>query len=129
MFARYLVSPARAELLEQRARFMRGSPTRGEEWLWRRLSGSQTGFAFRRQLVIGSCIVDFAATKVRLVVEVDGPYHERRPRLDAHRDRFLASLGWHVLRVAEDDVIADLGGVVDRIRSVAASRPQVGKVR
>jgi very-short-patch-repair endonuclease len=39
---------------------MRCSPTRSEEWLWRRLSGSKTGFAFRRQLVIGQHIVDFA---------------------------------------------------------------------
>lgn len=54
---------------------MRFSPTRPEEWLWRRLSGSKIGFAFRRQLVIGEHIVDFACTKVRLVVEVDGAYH------------------------------------------------------
>jgi hypothetical protein len=32
-------------------------------------TGSKTGFAFRRQLVIGEHIVDFACTKVRLVVE------------------------------------------------------------
>jgi very-short-patch-repair endonuclease len=72
MFGRALVSPARALLLEERARAMRCNPTRSEEWLWRRLSGSKTGFGFRRQLVIGEHIVDFACTKVRLVVEVDG---------------------------------------------------------
>ena len=76
MYGRALVSPARAQLLEERAYCMRCNPTRSEEWLWRRLSGSKTGFAFRRQLVIGESIVDFACTKVRLVVEVDGdrPY-------------------------------------------------------
>ena len=50
MFGRALVSPARAQLLEERARSMRFNPTRSEEWLWRRLSGSKTGFAFRRQM-------------------------------------------------------------------------------
>jgi hypothetical protein len=69
MYGRALVSPARAQLLEERAYYMRCNPTRSEEWLWRRLSGSKTGFAFRRQLVIGEHIVDFACTKVRLVVE------------------------------------------------------------
>ena len=72
MFGRALVSPTRALLLEERARIMRCNPPRSEERLWRRLSGSKTGFAFRRQLVIGEHIVDFACTKVRLVVEVDG---------------------------------------------------------
>ena len=101
---------------------MRFSPTRSEEWLWRRLSGSKTGFAFRRQLVIGPFIVDFACTKVRLVVEVDGGYHEGRSRPDARRDAALAVLGWHVLRVPEEDVFADLDAVVARITLAARSR-------
>jgi very-short-patch-repair endonuclease len=121
MFGRALVSPARAQLLEERARIMRCSPTRSEEWLWRRLSGSKTGFAFRRQLVIGEHIVDFACTKVRLVVEVDGPYHEQRARPDAARDRALNTLGWHVLRVQDHIVFADLDSVVALIAEAAGS--------
>jgi len=127
MFARSLVSTAQAALLAERARFMRASPTRGEEWLWRELSASKTGFAFRRQLVIGNCIVDFACTKRRLVVEVDGAAHIGRERLDAHRDRVLASLGWCVVRVSEEDVVNHLAAVVARICSIAAARPYVGR--
>ena len=119
MFARALVSPAQAKLLEERARAMRGTPTRSEEWLWRRLSGSKTGFAFRRQLVIASHIVDFACTKVRLVVEVDGAYHEERARHDGARDRALSELGWHVLRVANHEVFQDIDAVVARIAHAA----------
>jgi very-short-patch-repair endonuclease len=119
MFARSLVSPHQAQLLEERARIMRFAPTRSEEWLWRRLSGSKTGFAFRRQLVIGPYIVDFACTKVRLVVEVDGPYHEPRARPDARRDRELAKLGWFVLRIPDNRVFEDLDAVVESIISAA----------
>jgi leucyl-tRNA synthetase len=106
---------------------MRFSPTRGEERLWRCLSGSKTGFAFRRQLVIGDHIVDFAATKARLVVEVDGSSHEDREHFDAQRDRALAALGWYVLRVTEQDVMSDLEAVLLRILAAAASRPRVGR--
>ena len=119
MYGRALVSAARAQLLEERARFMRCNPTRSEEWLWRRLSGSKTGFAFRRQLVIGEHIVDFACTKVRLVVEVDGQYHDQRARHDGARDRALHSLGWCVLRVAEHQVFGDLDAAVARIADTA----------
>jgi very-short-patch-repair endonuclease len=98
---------------------MRFAPTRAEEWLWRRLSGSKTGFAFRRQLVIGEYIVDFACTKVRLVVEVDGSDHEQRARHDAARDRALGEMGWRVLRVPEHHVFGDLEGVVLRITDTA----------
>ena len=115
MFGRALVSPARAQLLEERAGYMRCNPTRSEEWLWRRLSGSKTGFAFRRQLVIGEYIVDFACTKVRLVLEVDGGYHQERARHDAARERALNKLGWHVLRVGEHEVFGQLDTVVARI--------------
>ena len=119
MFGRALVSPARAQLLEERARVMRFSPTRSEEWVWRRLSGSKTGFAFRRQLVIAEHIVDFACTKVRLVVEVDGEYHEPRARHDGARDRALNERGWCVLRVPDHHVFGDLDAVVALVAEAA----------
>lgn len=119
MFGRALVSVARAQLLEERARMMRFSPTRSEEWLWRRLSGSKAGFAFRRQLVIGEHIVDFACTKVRLVVEVDGASHDERERHDAARDHELREMGWHVVRVLEQQVFGDLDAVVASIAHTA----------
>ena len=99
---------------------MRCSPTRSEEVLWRALSGSKTGLAFRRQLVIGPFIVDLACTKVRLVVEVDAGDHEGRQPRDAARDRALAGLGWRVLRVSEREVFIGLAGVLRRIVAVAA---------
>ena len=119
MFARHLVSPARAAWLEEQARRMRLSPTASEHALWQLLSGSKLGFGFRRQLVIGNFIVDFACTKVRLVVEVDGEAHAGRERHDARRDRHLAELGWQVLRVDAHDVLHAPLFVVGRITRAA----------
>lgn len=123
MFRRDLVSAHQAQLLEERARLMRWAPTRSEEWLWRRLASSKTGFAFRRQLVIGPYIVDFACTNARLAVEVDGPYHEPRSRPDARRDRHLNDLGWSVLRFPDHLVFDHLDSVVETIIAHAASAP------
>ena len=119
MYGRALVFPARARLLEERARMMRCSPTRSEDRLWRRLSWSKTGFAFRRQLVISEHIVDVACTKVRLVVEVDGGYHEERAQHDGARDRALNELGWCVVRVTEPQVFGDLEKIVALITECA----------
>jgi very-short-patch-repair endonuclease len=98
---------------------LRAAPTWSERLLWARLSGSQLGVGFRRQVVIGRFIVDFAAPAVRLVVEVDGGYHAERAKADARRDRELLRLGWRVVRVAaglvERDIEAALGRVAERL--------------
>jgi very-short-patch-repair endonuclease len=102
---------------------MRREPTRSERLLWERLSGSQLGVAFRRQLVIEHrYIVDFAAPAVRLVVEVDGGYHHGRARADARRDRVLAGLGWRVVRVAAGLVEHDLEAAIALVREAVSQR-------
>jgi len=63
------------------------------------LRGGQLGVWFRRQVVVGRFVADFAAASVKLVVEVDGTAHARRAAADARRDRALARLGWRVVRL------------------------------
>lgn len=95
--------------LEQYAWGNRRGMTQSERRLWEVLRGRKLGVQFRRQVVIGGMfIVDFAATAVRLVVEVDGGYHAMRRRADARRDRELERLGWRVLRVRAEVVMRDV---------------------
>ncbi len=107
----------KSALLSGRAREMRATPTRGEARLWQELRGSRLGVAFRRQLVIGRYIADFAAPSVRLVVEVDGGYHATRGAQDARRDRALARAGWRVLRLEEQLVLRCMPEALARIRT------------
>jgi very-short-patch-repair endonuclease len=96
---------------------MRAAPTSTEALLWEQVRGSRLGVAFRRQVVIGPYIVDFCAPSARLVVEVDGGYHEGRSRQDARRDRWLARQGWRVLRVSATEVLcfpAKVAAVIGR---------------
>ncbi len=97
-------------------RFAHSYSTSALAWLWARLSGSQLGVAFRRQVVLGEYIVDFLAPACRLVVEVDGAYHARRLRADARRDARLRALGFRVLHLEAELVMRELPLALERIR-------------
>lgn len=89
----------RSHTLETRARQMRSALTESEAALWKLLSAGKTGVWFKRQVVVGSFIVDFLAPARKVVVEVDGGYHVARRAADARRDRKLARLGYRVVRL------------------------------
>jgi very-short-patch-repair endonuclease len=86
---------------------MRHHPTTSELVLWEYLKASQLGVGFRRQVVVGAYIVDFLAPSVRLVVELDGGYHEERVRLDAARERRLVRSGYTVVRLDAGEVLRE----------------------
>ena len=99
-----------------RARELRRDMTPAESALWERLRRSQLdGFHFRRQQVIDGFIADFYCHAAGLVVEVDGPIHDAQAEYDAARDRVFAARGLRVLRVRNEQVLADLGGVLEII--------------
>ena len=107
---------SRLQLLHDRATQMRHAPTASEEKLFEALRGGKAGVTFRRQVPLaGRFIADLYASEVKLVVEVDGLYHERRERADARRDRALARLGVHVLRLSAASVMNALPDTVARV--------------
>lgn len=75
---------------------------------------------------IGPYIVDFLCKEHRLVVEVDGGIHctEDRREHDEVRSRYFAEHGLSVVRIANDDVMKDLSGALDRIhRAIEPTSP------
>jgi len=98
-----------SQLLANRASSMRAAPTATEALLWEALKGSRlAGVAFRRQVVLGRYIADFAAMREKLVIEVDGGYHAERVRADARRDRELGRMGYRVVHVPAELVTRDI---------------------
>jgi very-short-patch-repair endonuclease len=67
---------------------------------------------FRRQVPLEPFIVDFLAPSARLVVEVDGGYHELRVKADARRTRWLERRGHRVVRVPARCVVHELESVL-----------------
>ena len=115
------VTAHRQAQLAERARCMRAHMTLSETILWKAIRGGKLGVAFRRQVVIGDFIADFAAPSIKLVVEVDGKYHVARGAADARRDRKLARLRWRVVRVEADGVVSNLTEAVEAIRAAIRS--------
>jgi very-short-patch-repair endonuclease len=92
--------------------------TPAEDLLWRRLRRFQVkGSHFRRQVVIGPYIADFACMAARLIVEVDGSQHgdEANRRRDEERTRWLESEGYRVARFWNNDVMKRTGAVLEAI--------------
>ena len=108
--------------LIDRAKRLRTQMSPFEAKLWKQLSRSQLGgYKFRRQHVIGNCIVDFFCPRKALIVEVDGDTHD--PAKDAIRDQINALRGYTTLRFTNEDVGKNLDGVLDRLISKLIALP------
>lgn len=103
-----------SEVLLERARKMRKSPTEAENKMWNLLRNRGVlGAKFKRQHPCGPYILDFVCLERRLVVEVDGSQHadSLHEESDAERSTFLASHGFHVLRFWNNEVLENPEGV------------------
>ena len=99
-----------------RARQLRRDMTQPERALWRELRDlRRLGLKFRRQVPFGPYVVDFYEPARRLAIELDGESHVGRFEYDDTRQKWLESQGLHVLRLANDDVVKDVGAVVEAI--------------
>ena len=113
----------RDQVLLERAKSMRREATVPEQRLWLELRADRfEGAKFRRQVVIGRYIVDYACrTPKKLVIEVDGDTHAEQDRYDAARTRYLEAHGYRVIRFNNEDVMRYLDGVLltigDELRS------------
>ncbi len=97
-------------------RRLRSNQTQAEQSLWLKLQRKQIqGLKFRRQHGIGPYIVDFFCPKKRLVLEVDGDTHATKAQhtKDHTREEYLKSLGLQVVRYTNNEVLSNLGGVLE----------------
>ena len=105
-----------------RAKQLRQTMTRAETLLWRYIKAHRIGgLGFRRQVPIGPYVADFACHSARLIVELDGESHDfaSRQQNDQARDAWFQSQDYAVLRFTNDEVLANLSGVVQVIRETA----------
>ena len=110
--------------INQLARQLRNNPTPSEKFLWTYLRKRQlNGLRFLRQFPIVHeesnttkffYIADFYCSKLKLIIELDGPIHLSRKEYDANRDFVLSSLGFRICRILNDD-LEEIDKVLNKI--------------
>jgi len=106
-------------------RRLRREATQAEVNLWSSLRGRRfLQLKFRRQHSIGPFVIDFYCPAERLGIEVDGGQHFEAAHVfyDEARSRFLATRGVRIVRFTDAEVLADLDGVLQALRSYLTRR-------
>ena len=111
-------APDRYELLKDFAKKNRKEMTEAERVLWEELRKLNCGYHFRRQHPIGDYIADFACLEKKLVIEVDGDYHNEplQQQNDQWRTEFMEGKGYTVIRFKNEEITYDLPKVIARIK-------------
>jgi len=107
-----------ASAFKDRRKELRRNSTDAERLLWSRLRGRQLlGLKFFRQFSVGSYILDFCCPEKCLAIELDGGQHAEpeQKEYDDERTAFLAAHKTTVLRFWNNDVMKNIGGVLERI--------------
>ncbi len=100
--------------------------TPAEAVLWEALRGQRlAGMRFRCQHAWETFIFDFYCPRHRLIVEVDGGYHQEpdQAEKDQMRDLYLSNCGFVTLRVTNEQVLGELPAVLEQIQAYAPRPP------
>ena len=109
--------PTLYPLLRDYARKNRNNPTEAESLLWDYLKADGLGVTFKRQHIIGDYIADFVCISSKLIVELDGGYHQlpQQQINDSQRTEWLESRGYKVLRFTNEELFNGINNVLDKI--------------
>ena len=102
------------------AHHLRTHETKAEKILWEHLRKRRMeGIKFRRQHPTKKFVVDFFASEVNLVIELDGDYHQEKIQIfaDEQRDKSLILDKFLTIRFSDDQIFNSLESVLEEIRN------------
>ena len=109
--------------LKEYAKENRRNLTEAEEKLWQEIRNRKiANCKFRRQHPIAGYIPDFVCLEAKLIVEIDGEYHdeEKQQQLDKWRTAWLENVGYRMLRFSNDEVLNNISFVLQNISTALA---------
>ena len=104
---------------------LRKKMTPSEKILWERLRRKNIrGMKFRRQHPIEYYVADFYCHEIRLVIEIDGPYHQRidQKEHDDNRSAEMDRFDIKLIRFTNDEINNHIGRVMQKIREEIDTR-------
>ncbi|HEX4876874.1 MAG TPA: nicotinamide-nucleotide amidohydrolase family protein [Chitinophagaceae bacterium] len=110
--------PLTYSLLKEFVKQHRNNPTEAEKVLWEIVRGRKMGgYKFRRQHIINNYIADFVSLREKLIIEVDGLYHQlpQNIKTDFERTEDLNKMGFEVIRFTNEQVLHDTDNVINKI--------------
>ena len=102
-----------------KAKNLRRNMTTAEKRLWECLKNKQLeNHKFRRQHPIHIYIVDFYCHELRLIIEIDGEYHNEPAQIikDIERRDILKFQDLHIIRFSNEEVMNSIGKVLDDLK-------------
>ncbi|OEL11434.1 endonuclease domain-containing protein [Cloacibacterium normanense] len=106
--------------LFSKAQFLRRNETIAEKLLWEKLRNNQLeGLKFRRQHPVNIYIADFYCHKFKLIIELDGDYHnqEEQKQKDEVRTEVLRLNDLKIIRFKNEEVEQDINQVLTTIKN------------
>ena len=105
------------------ARKLRRKQTDAERKLWSFLRNRQLhGYKFRRQMPIGTYIVDFACVSLKLIIELDGSQHMHNTDYDECRTEYLRTKGYKVIRFWNNEVLLQVDTALEALTLALSQR-------
>ena len=99
-------------------RLLRQNITKAEKLIWDQIRDRQLeNCKFRRQYSVDKFVIDFYSSEFKLAIEIDGEGHfqEGAAEYDRARQEFIESAGIKFIRFTNNDVYANLSGVLESI--------------
>ncbi len=117
--------PSAYKLLKELQQKNKKKSTQAETILWECLRTKKLGYKFRRQHIIDEFIVDFICLEKRLVIEVDGGYHDNPEQKEADKLRtdILNELRFRVIRFTNEEIIGNIDATQKKIDAILKSLP------
>ena len=117
--------PSTYKLLKELQKENKKNSTQAESILWENLRNKNIKYKFRRQHIIDIFIADFVCLEKKLIIEVDGGYHNTLEQREADelRTQILNEIGFKVIRFTNEQVVGDIDNVINRVNTILASLP------
>ncbi|WP_084490059.1 chorismate synthase [Niabella ginsenosidivorans] len=117
-------------ILSDFAKQNRKNATEAEALLWEELRNRKIeNCKFRRQHPVSGYIPDFVCIERKLVIEIDGGYHNNaeQQQYDNVRTEWLAEYGYGLIRFTNNEVLQEKERVVSRIAEALKKRAHLQK--